>query len=450
MKRSFAEYPELNLFSSDDENPHVEKVLWDSFPCTNNLENNSIPELNFTIRAAGENSMIDLNKAQLYVKAQIMKKTGTALVATKRGQVTTPANEKCALINNGLHSIFEDCSISFNNTEVLNSNRLHPFSSYFINLLDSSSDQMKSYMSSQIWSKDTAFQFDSNDVTKNTGFKARAKPFGDQACDMIGPILSPIFSQDRYLINDVQVGVKLTLGRPGFFLTSNETKADNSAIEDDYYKLKILEAKIFVPYVQLATKTMDDIETILEKSPVVYPIQYVMNKSFPVNSKIKQQTVGSISKGQLPNKIIAAFIGSDIKIQDITKSPFSFLPHNVSKFELKVDGSNYGKCAFDPDYTKKSYSKTYFDLFDSLNYVGNTGHSAPISKEEYIGGYNIYCYSLNPGCLSNKGAFRKRGDVSIYLEFEENSAAEDLQLIVTCIYDKELKIDEFRNFTKDW
>ena len=63
MKRSH-DYAELDLFSECGENMVTEKVLWDEFPCTDVLTNDPT-ELNFTKRAAGERSLIDLSRSQL-------------------------------------------------------------------------------------------------------------------------------------------------------------------------------------------------------------------------------------------------------------------------------------------------------------------------------------------------------------------------------------------------
>ncbi len=68
----------MDLFTECDENVHVDKVLWDDFPCDDVLTND-VTELNFTIRAGGERSLLDLNRSQLYVKIQIVKKDGTNL-----------------------------------------------------------------------------------------------------------------------------------------------------------------------------------------------------------------------------------------------------------------------------------------------------------------------------------------------------------------------------------
>ena len=138
MPKRCRDYAELNLFTECDENVHVDKVLWDDFPCDDVL-GNDLTELNFTIRAGGERSLLDLNRSQLYISMQILKKNGD-----KFGTITLDGEEVkyyVGPINNTLHSIFEDCTVFLNDVEVTNANKLYPFSSYLLDLFDTSQEQ---------------------------------------------------------------------------------------------------------------------------------------------------------------------------------------------------------------------------------------------------------------------------------------------------------------------
>lgn len=436
MKRCH-DYVELDLFSECAENEVAEKVLWDDFPC-NDVLSNDPTELNFTIRAAGERSLIDLSRAQLYVKSKILNKDGTAL----KDKVTV------APVNNFLHSMFEDCSISLNNIEVTTANKLYPYSSYFLDLFETTAEAKQSYMTAQLWYKNGAFN--QTNPKLNKGFERRAAWFGKTEHGMIGRLHSELFHQDRYLLNGVEVKVKLTLGKPGFFLMSNEKKDDGNTVANDSYKLKITEAKMYVPYVHLTEKAMNDIEKELEKKEAVYPIQRIVTKVIPIDAKQEEHTLENISKGQLPNKMIVGLVKTKAKQQDLSQSPFFFGTFDVKKIEVNVDGMPYGKRALTPNPDKWAYAKTFMNIFESLNYINEGSNTPVISSIAFGEGYALYPFNLNPGCSSDPGIFKKSGSVSIFLEFEEKVTNEDLQLVVMCIYDSTIKIDKDRKFTKDW
>ena len=476
MKRCH-DYAELDLFSECGENAVTEKVLWDEFLC-NDVLTNDLSELNFTIRAAADRCLIDLNRAQLYVRGKIVKKDGSE---TERSKV--------APVNNFLHSMFEDCTVFLNDIEVSHANKLYPYSSYFLDLFETTNEAKESYMTAQLWHKNGAFN--STDIGMNPGFAWRAGWFGNREHGMIGKLHSDLFQQDRYLLNGVEVKVKLSLGKPGFFLMSNERKKvpkkktetndttttddetndttttddktenndettnddeeeDGPLVDNDFYKFKITDAKMYVPYVHVSDKAMDDIEKQLEKKPAVYPIQRLVTKAIPINARTQEHLLENISKGQLPNKMIVGLVSTKAKQQDLSQSPFFFGSYNVKKIEVNVDGMPYSKRALTPDTSKGAYTKTYMNMFESLNYIQEGANTPVISSENFRYGYALYPFNLNPGPATDPGIFKKTGNVNIYLEFEESVRCEDLQLVVMCVYDKTIKIDNERNFTKDW
>ena len=63
-----------------------------------------------------------------------------------------------------------------------------------------------------------------------------------QSFDMIGPIHADIFQQEKYLLNNVDLALKLTRSKPPFNLMSNATAAGQNAAQ---FKIKIEEATLF-------------------------------------------------------------------------------------------------------------------------------------------------------------------------------------------------------------
>ncbi len=213
MKRC-SDFAELDLFSECDECSLFEKVLWDEFACDDILSND-LSQLNFTLRAGGKRSMVDLSRAQLFVKLQIVKPDGTTLadVGGKK------ASELVAPANNALHTMFEDCVVFLNGVEAFNANGHYNYNSYILDLLDTTDEQKESFMTAQGWYKDTAGKFTENNE-KNDGWKKRAALFGANEHGLIGTLHSELFNQQRYLVDGVEVKVQLTLAKPAFFLQS--------------------------------------------------------------------------------------------------------------------------------------------------------------------------------------------------------------------------------------
>ena len=99
---------ELDLFSEEPENIHVEKVQWNEIK-TSTVLGNDVQSLQFTIPKASDRKMIDLNRTQLMVDVSF-EKTGKS------------DQKPFAPVNNALHSLFENCIISMNDEVIYDSN----------------------------------------------------------------------------------------------------------------------------------------------------------------------------------------------------------------------------------------------------------------------------------------------------------------------------------------
>jgi len=147
----------------------------------------------------------------LYVQAKITKRNGTALEATT---VVAP-------VNLFLHSLFSQVDISLNGTQVTSSTNTYPYRAMLKTLLSYGGDAKKSQLTSAMYYEDQpgrmdAFTVDNVD-TRNSGLVERRK-FTTQSktVDMIGIIHADMFFQSRYLLNEVDVKIKLTRSRDEF------------------------------------------------------------------------------------------------------------------------------------------------------------------------------------------------------------------------------------------
>jgi len=283
MKRC-QDYAELDLFSNECENPHVEKVQWAEIKTSTTLTNN-ITSLVFDIAKASGRKMLDLSRAQLMIDIDCSH-TGQAPIE--------------APVNNMLQSMIENCITKLNDDVLMDSNKMYNYSAYLLDLLDTTQEQKEGIMTAQFWYPDTPKLFDKVEGTTNKGFKKRQDE-SRKTLPLIGKLHSELFNQERYFINDVNINIELTLAKLPFYFMANETNPSK-------YKMEIKDAKIYVPYVQVSEKTMEDIEKQLQKTPVLYPIQRIHTKSFPIDTKSTSVTIEEISRGQMPKKVVIGVV----------------------------------------------------------------------------------------------------------------------------------------------
>jgi len=224
---------------------------------------------------------IDLSQTFLYIKAR----------------VDNDANKTHSPANNLLHSMFNQVDVSLNETLVTASVNTYPYRAMIETLLNYGYDAKTSHCTASIFYKDTPGQMNKYKAD-NLGAMTRTI-IVDTPFDMYGRLNVDLFFQDRLLINNVNVRVKLHRSKNAFCFLS-----------DGDPKLKLLSAMLHVRKVRVNPKIMLAHAAVLEKTTIKYPIKRVETKTFTINSGISSITLDNVSLGPLPKKIVFALVTS--------------------------------------------------------------------------------------------------------------------------------------------
>ena len=140
-------------------------------------------------------------------------------------------------------------------------------------LLSYGADAKTSQLTSALYYKDQATRMDVVDVgadVANSGVLARrVHTRQSHEFDMMGRLHGDIFFQDRYMINEVGVKIRLIRSKDSFCLMG-------------VGKVAILHASLFVRKVKLMSLVFLAHAKTLERGPAKYPIRRVVCKSFTV------------------------------------------------------------------------------------------------------------------------------------------------------------------------
>ena len=184
--------------------------------------------IEFDVGASGED-YIHFANTMLYVNAKINRADGTNL-----------ANDfPIGPSNLFLHSLFSQVDVSLNGTLITASTNTYPYRAMIETLLSYGEDAKRTQLTSGLFYKDRAgrmYSVDLADDTANDGLlKRRALGLESRTFDMMGQLHADIFFQDRYMINEVGVKIKLTRSRDDFCL-----------MEAMVGKVQIVQASMFV------------------------------------------------------------------------------------------------------------------------------------------------------------------------------------------------------------
>ncbi|KAL6420496.1 hypothetical protein ACFW04_013831 [Cataglyphis niger] len=138
--------------------------------------------------------------------------------------------------------------------------------------------------------------------TANSALVRRAHYIrGGRTLDLIGHLHCDVFNQDKFLINGVEVCLRLVRSKDSFCLMdSNDTAS----------KIHILDASLLVKRAKISAGLLLAHARMLSKVTAKYPLTRVEVKTFTIHSGVVAESLDNVMLGQLPKRIIVGFVNN--------------------------------------------------------------------------------------------------------------------------------------------
>ena len=197
--------------------------------------------IEFFIPGSGDD-YIDLANTMIHVQVKVTQPNGNDLDAA------APVGP----VNNWLHSLWSQVDVSLNGTLVTQSSDTYAYRAYIETLLSHGLGAKSTQLTNQLWYKDKASRMNATELADgpdpNPGFTTRREYItGSRVVDMMGGLHVDMFLQDKFLINGVDVKIRLVRSKPSFALMSGGVAPD--------YKITIVNATLFVKKATRCTLT---------------------------------------------------------------------------------------------------------------------------------------------------------------------------------------------------
>ncbi|KAL6417001.1 hypothetical protein ACFW04_014712 [Cataglyphis niger] len=431
---------ELDLFSLPPTQTSIESSQWIHYKPVTLLSDDS--PIEFVIPGHGE-EYLDLAYTMLSLRVRVETAGDSA------GHVTggSASTSNVGPVNHLLHSIFNQIDVYFNQKLVSPPNNAYAYRAYIEALLNYSSPAKTSHLTSCLWDADTPGRMDEpvESKTANSALVRRAHYIrGGRALDLIGHLHCDVFNQDKFLINGVEVRLRLVRSKDSFCLMdSNGTSS----------KIHILNASLLVRRAKISAGLLLAHARMLSKVTAKYPLTRVEVKTFTIHSGVVAESLDNVILGQLPKRIIVGFVNNKAFNGDRKLNPFNFKNYGINFFSLYVDGMQIPSRALQPAFSAEEslYVEAYQTLFTGTGiHFLNEGNS--ISRDDYSKGYTLFAFDLTPDLSANYAGhwnLVKHGSLRLEVRFEK-ALIETVNCIIYAEFDNVIEIDSSRQVIVDF
>ena len=417
---------ELMLFEPKEVNEGVEYLQYIECRPTNQITEDGSVDIH--IKASGS-QYLDLQRSRLHVKAKIVKEDGGNLEET---DVVTP-------VNLWMQSLFNQVDVYFQQKLVSSSGTNYAYKAYMDVLLNFSEDAERSQIQTQLFYKDSAGAFDQTKITEiplNQGLILRQKlAKNSQLVDMCGPIFADTFNMSRYLLNEVDVRLKLFQSKHEFRLMSS--------VAGKKYKVIITEVMLKAAMVGIHPDILKSHARTLNDKPAIYPFNRTDVKTFAVPKGQYNVNLDDIFQGKIPNRLVLGMVSADAYAGDLTKNPFNFKHYNFDFMCLYANGQSVPAKALQPKFSSNTFIEAYQTLFSGMNIDGKDA-GITCSRNDYPKGYTLVVFDLSSEVVDvSVQTVQKQGNLQLEIRFAE-ALPEAINVILYASFPGEISIDQAR------
>ena len=394
------------------------------------------------VNPSGNNGPIEFFIPGNMLQYMDLKDTSLAISAsvTNNGTNLTDTAE-VGPVNNWLHSLFSDVTLTLNDTIVEGGTHLYPYKAYLTNLLLFGESAKRCQLQPSGWAKDQAGKMEN---VQNTGYVTRKAWIKKSAVyEMEGPLLLDMCMQGKLLLNQVDVRIKLLRTNNTFHLFSS---GDNAVVGTVDIKKAVLKVK----QVQVSADRMRQIESGLALQNAIYPIQRTEMYTYSIAQGVQSNIRENLFHNRRPKMLTLAMLPNTAFNGSYTTNPFRFPHYDLNSIGLFIDGRPIPHVPLTPDFEEDNYVDIYRNLHRLVNLLYRDGDIG-ITKNEFANGYTIFGYILaQDGKASGlAGQPLTHGNIRIELKFKRALTAA-INVICMAVYDDEVQISRLRKVTVDY
>jgi hypothetical protein len=188
-------------------------------------------------------------------------------------------------------------------------------------------------------------------------------------------------------------------------------------------------------------------------APCVYPITRSEIKFKTILQGSQDAPLDNILIGEMPRRMFVMLVSSSAFNGDYGKDPFEFKHCKVTQMAAFIDGTQYPKQAYAPNFESDMYTKVYMGLYQALNQNLTDSH-AQISYKEFKDKKSIFAFNFSPDLSDGPGMAghvspKQEGTLRLYIRFKE-ALKEAINVLMYMEFDSYIEIHQNRAVTTSY
>ena len=422
---------ELDLFSVPPLNTSMEKGGQVIYRPVSSLTDSG--PIEFQVNGSTD-EYIDLGRTALYIKMKVILKNGDNL----------KNDSKVGPVNLFLHSLFSQIDLKLKDTIITPSVNTYPYKAYLETLLSYGSDAKDAQLSSELWWEDHGKMNETDpykDIISNYGFKNRALFISEsKTVELMGRLHCDLFLQDRYLLNGVDMQLRLIRSNESFHLMG----------EGNEFVTKILDAGLHVRKVKLNPTISLSHSKMLDQGKLVkYPIRRGIVTTFTISTGNLSFNKENVVSGQLPRRVIIGFVRNSAFNGNLGENPYNFEHFDMDYLTLNAGSQSFPSQPIKTDFDNSEFLRSYMTLFEGTGMLhADRGHC--IQRGHFANGYTLFAFDLTADmCEGSHIDPIKYGNLRMEVHFKKPLPC-TTNVVVYSEYDNLIQIDRARNIITDF
>jgi hypothetical protein len=410
---------------------------------------NSGGNIEFVI-TTGVNEYIIPSDTLLYIKLRVN------LTKTDKSEIVSNDWNSVSVVNNLLNSLWQQIDVSIGDTQATTSLQTSAWKSYFENLIGFSDDSKKSYMSGLGWFTDEISDTPHKPNSLRSIYIKHITPDGLNAAedkeqgkgrilDLYGKINFDLAFQGRAILGGTKIRFKLVPNPTEFYLMCSD--------ENIVPKVEFIEIALNIVRAKLNPEIVSAHDKALQITPARYPFTRSDVRTTTITDGTLNITLENVINGQLPRRCFIAFVSNEAFNGSLKKNPFCFHHYDINYLACYLNGDQYPRRAFQPDFESGLYMREYIEFYRAANQNLTDSHLT-ISRANYAKGSTIFGFNFAPdlsdGCGCNGYISQgKHGMMRIEIHFKK-PLSETINALIFSEFDSLLMIPEDRNAITDY